>query len=319
MFALGAPNISDSTPKQTVPVKLRWLLLAAIGAYVVAYTDFGAQARALVKSLQGQQQSASPVEHRIQPTAVRQQTSSPPIVATVSDVPGAASTLNAASQTPTPIELTVTDPSKLVDQVVAANELGITAVLNRAEELELPDLKSLAKEAGRAFWFDTFKIQRDRKLARALNDQAIKIFYDEKNFLRANNTQYDAFRADPLDVEIASNLGIFSLRAGDTESAYRMAIYALSLPREAGGTGRTADWNTLAAALASRGDAVNSRNSLYVTLAIAPDIVKRCYSAVYSARNTYGDVLRTPTEQLFERIRDKGLSGAEECALPISW
>jgi tetratricopeptide (TPR) repeat protein len=207
----------------------------------------------------------------------------------------------------------------LLGRAFEANLASINHALAVAAEGVASDIEVAAKDAGRSFDFTGLSVQRDRKTARLLNDQALTAFYSERNFSKAYEIQVDAFRADPLDVEIASNLGIFSFRLGKVDEAYRYAVYALSLPRAPDRTGRTADWNTVAAVLASQGDSLNARNALYLTLAIAPDVKKRCQSAVYSVRNIYGPVLKRPTEAMFDRIRTQGLSDAGECALPIAW
>ena len=104
-----------------------------------------------------------------------------------------------------------------------------------------------------------------------------------------------------------------------TAEALEYTVYSLALPRPPEQTGRTADWNTLAAVYAASGKAQLARAALFVTLAIAPDIQKRCSAAVDAARTPYGPVLREATEAMFVRIRNEKLSEAPECALPISW
>jgi hypothetical protein len=151
--------------------------------------------------------------------------------------------------------------------------------------------------------------------------QASKAFNTERDFSKAYEIQLDAFKADPLDVEIASNLAMFSFRVGKVDEAFGYAVYALSLPPDSSSghrPNRTFNWQTLAAVFAHRGEDVNARNAMYLTLAIAPDVKTRCQSAV-QAVNQYGPVLKGPIKAMFDRIRALGLSDASECALPIVW
>ena len=85
---------------------------------------------------------------------------------------------------------------------------------------------------------------------------------DIARYRQVVDTQRRALAADPADIEIAGNLATYLVRAGDPESAYKYAIYAMSLPRSSESTGRTADWSTIAAALASRGDQEGAANAL---------------------------------------------------------
>jgi hypothetical protein len=198
-----------------------------------------------------------------------------------------------------------------------ANIPGIEQVMSTARSGTESDIEAAAVQAGRSFSFDA-STERDRKIARALNQQALDLF-NSGNYAAAHATGENALRADPLDTEVAGNLAIYALRQGDAARARQLAIYALSLPRNADKTGRTADWNTLSAAFAQSNDMQKAREAIYVTLAIAPNVGRRCKSAVHSVRNTYGDVMRAPTEAMFERVRERGLSSEPDCAMPISW
>jgi len=210
-------------------------------------------------------------------------------------------------------------PGGLLKRVVMANKASIENVLLVAETGDQSSIASAATTAGRAFSFGSASATRDRKRARQLNDQALQSLKQDGDREGIYRIQQQAFQVDSLDSEIAGNLAIYALRAGRNVDAMEMAIYALSLPRNSDKTGRTADWATLAASYAAIGDHKNARAALYVTLAITPDITKRCYSAVYSVKNTYGPALKQATEAMFARIRDKELSRASECSLPIAW
>ena len=132
--------------------------------------------------------------------------------------------------------------------------------------------------------------------------------------------QVAAMAADPFDLEIASNLAIVHFRAGNLRDAYRFAIYSMSLPRDADKEGRTADWNTLAAVFATRGQHDLAKNALLVTLTLTSNIAKRCEAAIHAVRFTYGASLRAPTEHMFQIANERGLAaGVPECALPIVW
>ncbi len=207
----------------------------------------------------------------------------------------------------------------LVKAVSNANLTGIESVMAVAETQSFDEIEPAARNAGRAYSFASTNISRDRKRARPLNEQALNALRAGSDPAEVYRIQLLAFEADPLDLEIAGNLAIYALRAGRIYDARDLAVYALSLPRNEDKTGRTADWATLAATYAVFGEHPKATNALFVTLGITTDIEKRCYSAVYSVKNTYGAALRQATEAMFERIRDQDLSMSPECALPISW
>jgi hypothetical protein len=211
-----------------------------------------------------------------------------------------------------------TNSLELVKKVVSSNSESIANVLSAAEYGTNLQIESAARDAGRASSFAE-GITRDRKRSRSLNEAALKSLKSQGDPQESFGLQQQAFEADPLDSEVAGNLAIFALRANQDEQARAMSIYALSLPRQTGKTGRTADWATLAASYAVLGDQQKAREALYVTLAIAADVSKRCSSAVYSVRNTYTAALKEATEAMFERIKERSLSSSQECALPISW
>ena len=139
-------------------------------------------------------------------------------------------------------------------------------------------------------------ISRDRKRARSLHDPIREALNQPGDVTDICRLMGDAFKADPLDAEIAGNLAICILRLGRVSDARIIALYSLSLPRSPVKTGRTSDWATLAATYAAAGDHQKAKQALFVTLAIAPDPARRCYSAVYSVKNTYGSALRPATE-----------------------
>ena len=211
-----------------------------------------------------------------------------------------------------------------LEQVVVANQPSVLAALEVARNGQRADIEAAARAAARAFDFHARQatVIRDRKSARLLNKEALDRFGSEivpRQAAELVVAQKRAFAADPLDVEVASNLAIYLFRAGDPVQAYKYAIYAMSLPRDADSGGRTADWNTLAAAFASRADLEHARLALYVTLALSTNVQKRCDSAIDSVRRTYGAVLRPATEAMFARIRERGMSDAPTCSTPIIW
>lgn len=212
------------------------------------------------------------------------------------------------------------DINELLRSVASANQSGIENVLSIAEgTAEKSQIESAAREAGRSYGFTGLNISRDRKRARFLHDPIREALNQPGDVRDVCRLMGDAFQADPLDAEIAGNLAICILRLERVSDARIIAMYALSLPRSPEKTGRTSDWATLAAAYAAAGDHQKAKQALFVTLAITPDPARRCYSAVYSVKNTYGPSLRAATEMMFERVRDQGISNATECALPIEW
>lgn len=207
----------------------------------------------------------------------------------------------------------------LSERIYLSNRRSIEGVLSLAQSGNLQELEFSAKQAGREFSFADMPTMRDRKHARLLNGQALEANNRGDAAERVYDIQLQAFLADPYDLEVVGNLAIYAVRTGRNLDAQKLAIVALSLPRSAEKTGRTADWATLAAAYANLGDQLNARNALLVTLAIAPDVSKRCYSAVFSVKHTYGNNLRNATEAMFERIRTLGIVAGNECSLPIDW
>lgn len=214
-----------------------------------------------------------------------------------------------------------------LDKVYAVNLPSVTETIAIARTGQSTEIETSAKAAARGYDFAPaiFSIARDRKTARPLNDEAKAIFAsigtdeDTARYRQVVEIQRRAFAADRADIEIAGNLAMYLLRAGDPESAYKYAIYAMSLPRSRESPGRTADWSTIAAALASRGHQEGAASALFVTLAISTDVRKRCEAAVQATRKTYGPVLRLATEAMFQRVRERQLSDASECQLPIVW
>jgi len=75
----------------------------------------------------------------------------------------------------------------------------------------------------------------------------------------------------------------------------------------------------LSAAYAKLGDEKRSRAALYVTLALASDIPKRCVAAIAAVKGFYGDALKDATEAMFKRIGEQDLSASPSCTQPIAW
>lgn len=214
-----------------------------------------------------------------------------------------------------------------IDRAFELNYPSILKTLALARMGANDEVESMAKAAARNYdYLPTVIVpRRDRRIARPLNEQANAMFAElgpEKapsQYLRLLNIQRGAFVADSADVEIAGNLAIYELLAGDAVAANKYVVYAMSLPRNHESTGRTADWSTLSAVLAVRGDYEGAANALFVTLAISTDLEKRCKVAVHATRRTYGPILRATTEAMFERIRERQLSDVFACSLPILW
>ena len=229
------------------------------------------------------------------------------------------STPSALQSTATTVKTATSALGADVQATVMSNRKGIESVLMVAQSGSQTEIESAAAKAGRSHSFGDLSKIRDRKRARPLNDQALHALERGRSADDVYRIQLGAFIADSFDAEISGNLAIYALRAGRHGEARDLAMYALSLPRGSGKTGRTADWATLAAAYSAIGEAQKAISALYVTLAITPDIAKRCFSAVYSVKNTYGQVLRPATEAMFKRIQERNLSDAPECTLPIAW
>lgn len=210
--------------------------------------------------------------------------------------------------------------ASLITTAVNSNVDSISGVISTAmSTTNRAEIDAAARDASRNTVFDAYGLTRNRKLARDLHDP-VRASLNQPGDVRSTcDAMRRALEADPLDAEIAGNLAICMIRLGRGADAQQLAIYALSLPRAAGKTGRTADWVTLGASYALLGDEPRAAAALYVTLGIAPDIGVRCASAVFAVRNTFGTVLKKATEAMFERIREINASDAPACALPIAW
>ncbi|MCA1807302.1 MAG: tetratricopeptide repeat protein, partial [Actinobacteria bacterium] len=124
----------------------------------------------------------------------------------------------------------------------AAN--AITQMLDasrRGSDAELQDLKSRIEAM-------TKPAHGDRKVARALNDDAMAMLKDGR-FAEAVNVLGKASVADPADIEIVDNLSYAALKAGQFEEAKRSSQSALLIA-----PGRSSAWANLGIALAQTPD-----------------------------------------------------------------
>ena len=208
---------------------------------------------------------------------------------------------------------------KLLVEVQSFAETETAKVLAVARKGNGPDIEAAALRAGRGFDFTPYHVTQDAALASRLNAQALAEFNTKADVVRAYNLQREAFRANPLNSEVAGNFAIYAQRVSSLDEALSAVYVALSLSRPPNKTSRTADWATLAAIYAKQGDTDRAADALYVTLGMAPDVGKRCYSAIYSTMYVYGDELRPVTERMLARVREQDLSRAPACRLPVDW
>ena len=208
---------------------------------------------------------------------------------------------------------------ELLSKVGPYAESELEEVLLVAQSGSGLDIEASALGAGRGFDFAEFRVSSNSVLANRLNAQALEMFNAQSNFLQAYELQAQAFEANPYNQEVAGNFAIYAFRVGRYAEAMKLVRLALVLPRPETKTGRTADWATLAAIYSKLGDEERAARALYVTLGIAPNIEKRCYSAVYSVMKTYGEVLQPATERMLSRIQTLGLSHAPACRIPVDW
>ncbi|MBI0330244.1 hypothetical protein [Burkholderia plantarii] len=216
--------------------------------------------------------------------------------------------VDAAAPQPLSIEAVARDAEPDIARVLALARTGDQAAIAEA-----------ARQAGRSVDFSRYRWQRDRKAARALNQDAIAAFHGRGDAQAAYEIQRKALQADPLDGEVAGNLALYAYRTGRFGEARLYALYALAVPRADGRSGRTADWTTLAAIEAANGDVAGAREAMYVTLALASDVRLRCVAAVQATASTYGGRLRGATEAMLARVRERALSDAPACGLPVRW
>lgn len=199
------------------------------------------------------------------------------------------------------------------------NSRGIDSALSLA--ITTSDKEQILQQAiaaGRDFDFRSQPIERNRRFARSLHDSVIGVFSrwpPEPG--ESCTTLEEALAGDPLDSEISGNLAICYVRAGQADLGRQQAIYSLSLPKASNSSGRTADWVTLSAAYATAGDQVKARAAMFVALAGVDDPVKRCSSARYSIKNTFGPVLKPATSAMFDRIQEIGLTSDVACSMPL--
>lgn len=215
------------------------------------------------------------------------------------------------------------------DRLVSINDLlvavqrfsriEIERALAVAQRGDAKEIQAAALQAGRGFDFTPYSVSRDNARATRLNTQALAKFNTEGDILGAYKLQLAAFEANPFNSEVAGNLAIYAQSLSRLDEALSAVSLALALPRPPDKTGRTADWATLAAIYAKQGDIDRATDALYVTLGMASDVSARCYSAIYSTINVYGDPLRPATERMIERVHAQGLSRAPACRLPIDW
>jgi hypothetical protein len=214
-----------------------------------------------------------------------------------------------------------------VESVCLSNVESIRQTAQLALAGSATDVRQAATLASRTSDFDSILsgIARDRLGARPLNAAALSQFATTgpdafpASYSEIIQLQRRAFSLDPGDVEIAGNLAIYLLQSHETHMALCYAVYAISLPRGDGSTGRTADWSTIAAAFAALGDEDNAVGALLVTLALSSDVNKRCQVAIYATRHAYGRVLRPATEALLKRAQELQGVGSGACNSPNSW
>lgn len=157
---------------------------------------------------------------------------------------------------------------------------------------------------------------RLRTRARARNAEALEYRNDPS---RAVDIETEALALDPFDREIAGNLGYFLARNGQIDWALRLAIYALSLPRNGSDdSGRSADWQLLGSSLARLGRPDDGFAAYAVALAITTRLGGLCASLLQQQADL-GDALKPPVLQLLTRVDQRGLSGTENCGLPPQW
>jgi hypothetical protein len=158
--------------------------------------------------------------------------------------------------------------------------------------------------------------QRFRYEARAINAEQIGEY--QLNLLRAVSQQSIALILDPLDREIAGNLAYYMALNGALDDAFRTVLYAMSLPRPAGSSARSVDWQLVGAVLALQGRLEESEGALQVALAVTPRLSGLCKSLL-SIQAEFGEELKAPIESVFRRIAQRGRSEADGCSWPPAW
>jgi len=154
--------------------------------------------------------------------------------------------------------------------------------------------------------------------ARRLNDQARAAFSSGRNALDAFELQIRAFGANPQDPEVAGSLALLYLKLtpAQPDMARQLALVALAGRGPQYRATRMEDWNTFAVASALAGREADSKNALYVMLALAGSVEPACVAAL-NAMSNYGERLRGPAESLLNRVHAQGRSlDSPWCAWP---
>jgi hypothetical protein len=129
---------------------------------------------------------------------------------------------------------------------------------------------------------------------------------------------------------MAGNLAVYALRVGRPVDAHRMALYALGLrcrnPERLtfqryemcpDRTGRTADWETLAAALSALGRAEQAKQAVMVARATVIDDERRQRSAYCGSRYTQGSALIAPNSAVYGDLWVKYAGRDQEVCKPL--
>jgi hypothetical protein len=157
--------------------------------------------------------------------------------------------------------------------------------------------------------------------ARVMSEQARDIVARRGDSAAALGLLTRAFAADPLDMEVASNLASLWLRQrpAQADTARQLSLHALTLPHAAHPYGRMKDWTTFAVASALTGRERDARNAWLVTLALAPSVESQCRAAL-NAYATHGEPVRRSVEDMLARLHSTGRSQrSPSCEWPPHW
>lgn len=151
----------------------------------------------------------------------------------------------------------------------------------------------------------------NRRAARELNMHTRELYKSDRT--KAITLQWDAVTLAPSDAEISGNLAYYLAFEDLPKVSVRMAAYALSTPaRTAGATGRSADWHTLAVALAKQGEVDDAAGAFFVGLAITRDLGGFCKSLRSHARE-FGPQIQIVVERVFQRVKERSQSEDPQC------
>lgn len=189
-----------------------------------------------------------------------------------------------------------------------AHDLGVTLHEIASGADQAANASTLMRNAIPAAEFS--KWQRFVKDARELNARGLSRFRSDP--AAAAEVQQTALALNPLDREIAGNLGYYLALSGRHEAALDFAVYALALERAPAQTGRSADWQLLGSMLALQDDPNGALGAYLVALKLTNNLAGFCRSLRQQQRD-FGPQLQATVERAIERVAQTANPVPDDC------